>query len=162
MIGYAVLAEWALKVDLGHGIAPIVAKIVSANGLRSIAKALRKGVSEAQTSVRTAAKNTLLRVEHRNTVRNVRRLCTKSLTPNNLLNIIIKTRILLILSATLKGAHQTLAALYAATTSSVWAEQKPVPPAAKSIKIAIGEAYTERDMQRNKKELTKQIQVLRK
>lgn len=92
MTGYAVLVERALKAVLGHGIVLTAAKSVSANELPSIVRVFRKEASEVKTSARTAAKSTLLRVDYRNTVRNVRISCTKSLTLNNPLNTIAKTK----------------------------------------------------------------------
>ena len=50
-----------------------------------------------------------------------------------------------------RGGYQTPAALYAARILSDQAEPKPAPTAAKNIKTATGEAYTERGIQRNKK-----------
>ena len=50
-----------------------------------------------------------------------------------------------------KGECQTPAALYAAKILNARAELKPAPNAAKNIKTATGEAYTERGIQRNKK-----------
>ena len=50
-----------------------------------------------------------------------------------------------------KGEYQMPAALYAARILNARAELKPAPNAAKNIKTATGEAYTERGIQRNKK-----------